>query len=74
MAVTLKAARVNANLLQQQAAEALCISVDTLSKWENGKTFPNVLQIKKIEEIYGVKFGDLIFCPEDSVKLKFEGE
>ena len=64
MAITLKAARVNKNLNQQQAAKALDVSVDTLSNWENGKTFPSVPQIKKIEETYGVEYGDIIFLPQ----------
>lgn len=67
MALTLRAARVNKNMQQKDAARALGVAVDTLSNWEKGKTFPNVPQIKKIEEVYGVSYSDLIFCPENSV-------
>ncbi len=67
MAITLKAARVNCNMQQQEAAKRLGITVDTLRNWEVGKTYPNVPQIKKIEELYGVPYSDLIFCPETSV-------
>lgn len=67
MAFTLKALRINNNMDQKTAAHSLGVSVDTLSNWENGKTFPNVPQIKKIEEIYKVPYGDIIFCPNDSV-------
>lgn len=67
MEITLKAARINKQLQQKDAARALGVSVDTLSNWENGKTFPSVPQIKKIEEIYGVSYSDIIFCPENSV-------
>lgn len=67
MAMTLKAARINKNMQQKDAAHALGIAVDTLRNWESGKTFPDVPQIKKIEELYGVPYSDLIFCPEDSV-------
>ena len=67
MAITLKAARVNKNMQQQDAASVLGITVDTLRNWENGKTFPNVPQIKKIEELYGVPYSDLIFYPENLV-------
>lgn len=63
MAFTLKALRVNNKLEQQQAAKALGVSVYTLSNWENGKTFPNVPQIKKIEDLYGVSYGDISFLP-----------
>jgi len=64
---TLKAARANKQMNQRDAARALGISVETLSNWENGKTFPDVPNIKKIEDLYGVTYGDLIFCPETSV-------
>lgn len=67
MAITLKAARVNKNMQQQHAADAIGITVDTLRSWENGKTFPNVPQIKKIEELYGVPYSDLIFYQETLV-------
>lgn len=65
--MTLKAARINKQMKQADAARELGVSVDTLSNWENGKTFPDVPQIKKIEALYGVFYGDIIFCPEDSV-------
>lgn len=67
MAITLKAARVNANLTQAIAAEKLGVSCDTLINWENGKTFPNVPKIQLIEELYHVRYQDIIFSPESSI-------
>lgn len=67
MAMTLKAARVNVKLGQEEAAKQLGIAQETLSNWENGKTFPNVLQIKKIEDLYGVPYSELIFLNENLV-------
>lgn len=67
MAMTLKALRINKSMKQTDAAKLLGISVETLSNWENGKTFPSVMQIKKIEDLYGVSYGDIIFCPNNSV-------
>lgn len=67
MPMTLKAARINKNIQQKDAAHALGIAVDTLRNWEAGKTYPDVPQIKKIEELYGVPYSELIFCPGDSV-------
>lgn len=64
MAMTLKALRVNNRMTQVEAADKLKISVDTLSNWENGKTFPDVMQIKKIEELYSVSYQDIIFLPQ----------
>jgi len=67
MAMTLKAARVNKQMGQVEASKALGIAQETLSNWELGKTFPTVPQIKKIEDLYGVPYSELIFFTEDSV-------
>jgi len=63
MTMTLKAARVNINLTQVQAAELLGISKDTLYNYENGRSYPNVQIIKKIEEVYGLSYNDINFLP-----------
>lgn len=61
MSISLKAARVNKNLTQKEAAEKLNIAVDTLRMYEIGKTFPDVPMIKKIEELYCVSYNDINF-------------
>lgn len=66
MAITLKSARVNKGLTQAKAAELIGIKVDTLGNYERGKTFPDVPIIKKIEEVYGVSYSDLIFLPSNN--------
>ena len=61
MAITLKAARVNAGLTQKEASEKLGISKVTLSNWETGKTSPRADQSRVLSEIYGVSLDELIF-------------
>ena len=61
MAITLKAARVNAGLTQIQAGEKIGVSNDVISNWERGLSFPNALQIQKIEEVYGTLYNDIVF-------------
>lgn len=39
--ISLEAARVNAELLQKDAAKLIGISLKTLQNYENGKTKPN---------------------------------
>lgn len=65
MAITLKAARVNRGLTQSEAGKLLGVSQYTLGNWEAGKTFPDALQILKIQEVYGVGYDDLIFLPSN---------
>lgn len=75
MAITLKAARVNRNLSQVNAAKALEISVDTLGKYERGQSFPNVPTIQKMEKLYGVSYNDLIFLPQNyGLTVKRKGD
>ena len=65
MQISLKAARMNANLTQREAAERLGISRETLSGWETGKRFPDVAQIKKIECVYSVSYDEISFLPKN---------
>ena len=61
--MTLKAARVNAGLLQKEAAALLEVSNKTLSSWENGTTVPKANVIDKICNLYNVDYDNLIFLP-----------
>ena len=49
MKMTLRTARELAGLTQIKAAKSLGISVDTLSNYEQGKSYPNILMLRKIE-------------------------
>lgn len=68
MQITLKAARMNAYMTQREAAEKIGVTVDTLGNWERGKSFPNAMQIKRIEEVYRVHYDNLIFLPQNTLK------
>ena len=46
---------------QEDASKLIGISVDTLSNYERGKSYPDVPVIKKIEEVYDVSYNDIIF-------------
>lgn len=60
---TLRTARDLNRLTQKKAAKLLGVSKDTLSNWERGKSFPDVSNLKKIEQLYGVEYNQLIFLP-----------
>ncbi len=64
---TLKMLRLSKNMTQKDLAKLLKISESTLSKWENEKDFPNVEQIWKIEDIFGVPFAGINFLPYNTV-------
>lgn len=61
MAITLKAARVNAGLTQKEAAKDLQINKNTLANYENYRTTPDIEMAQKIAELYGCTVNDLNF-------------
>ena len=69
MPITLKAARLNKGYDQNQAARLIGISPDTLSNYERGKTFPDIPTLKKIEEVYNVKYDDINFLLDNYEKI-----
>lgn len=59
--ISLKAARVNANLRQTDVALELDVAVSTVRNWESGKTFPKQPVIEKLCELYGVSYDNIDF-------------
>ena len=66
MKITLKAARVNKGLTQQEASTLIGIGVDTLGNYERGKFYPDVRILKKIEEVYHITYDSIIFLPNNN--------
>lgn len=54
MKITLKAARINANLKQEQVAIKLGVTESTVSRWENGKTKVPKKYIDNLCKIYNI--------------------
>ena len=52
--ISLKAARVNAGLTQEQAADKIGIARQTLVNYETGKTFPDIKTLRRIADVYGI--------------------
>lgn len=50
--ICLAAARVNAGLDQQDAAEKLGVTTPTLRSWERGDTLPDYGKVCEIETLY----------------------
>lgn len=62
--ISLKAARINANLTQEAAAKSVNVEKETISRWERGKSEPKVSQAYALCELYGVPIDDIIFLPK----------
>lgn len=66
----IKAARKNSGLTQEQAAEALDVSRQTLSNWENGKTYPDIISVITMSDLYSVSL-DYLLKEETSMKQSY---
>lgn len=67
MKITLKALRVNKEMTQEAAANALGINLKTIQRWESYTTFPSAMQLMDICNVYGCEIGD-IFLPTTLAK------
>lgn len=61
MAISMKAARINANLTQKEAAKALKISKNTLAGYEKGRSVPKIDMAAAMAALYGLTVDDIIF-------------
>ena len=55
----LRKLRLEKKLTQEQVAEQLGVSAQSVSRWETGATFPDVMMLPEISKLYGVLVDDL---------------
>ncbi|MBF1092581.1 MAG: helix-turn-helix transcriptional regulator [Veillonella sp.] len=58
--ISLKAARVNANLSQENVAKKMKKSKVTINNWENGKTEIDYGNLTELCRLYSVTMDDII--------------
>lgn len=56
----IKNARNEAGYTQERAAEALGVSRQTISNWENGKSYPDIVNVIKMSDLYSVSLDHLL--------------
>ncbi len=56
----IRESRTEAKLTQEQAAEVLGISRQTISNWENGKSYPDIISVLKMSDLYHVSLDHLL--------------
>lgn len=69
MGNVIKKMRLKANMTQEQLAEKLNISSQSVSKWENGISMPDIVLLPSIAEIFGVSVDEL-FGLNESERLR----
>lgn len=65
MKISLKAARVNVGLTQNDVAKRVGVNKGTIVNYEKYRTIPDIETAKKLANIYGLSVNDLIFLPSD---------
>lgn len=56
----IRSARIEAKFTQEKAAELLSVSRQTISNWENEKTYPDIISVVKISDLYEVSLDHLL--------------
>lgn len=59
--ITLKMLRAKKDWSQREAAERIGVSAQTWNNWEKQNSFPDVPKIKKIEEVFGISYDEILF-------------
>lgn len=62
----LKSARLAAQLTQEQAAHSLGVSRQTVSNWETGKTWPDIVSVVRLSDLYAISLDKLLKEHEDA--------
>ena len=56
----IKDARQNNNISQENLAEQLGVSRQTISSWENGKSYPDLVSIIKMSDIFNISLDKML--------------
>ena len=56
----LKEARQNAGFTQEEIAEKLGVSRQSVSNWENNRTYPDIVSVIKLSDVYSVSLDSLL--------------
>ena len=67
----LKNARNEKGITQEQAAELLGVSRQTISNWENNKSYPDIVSVIKMSDSYSVSL-DHLLKEEKSMKQTYQ--
>ena len=67
--------RKNADLTQEDVADKLNVTRQTISNWENGTAIPSVVKAQELMELYGETLNDLMLTVnEEPILQSFLGK
>ncbi|GAA0127126.1 MULTISPECIES: helix-turn-helix domain-containing protein [Clostridium] len=56
----LKKARIDSGLTQEKVAEEIQVSRQTISNWENEKSYPDIISVIKLSDLYSISLDELL--------------
>ena len=56
----IKDARQNNNISQESLAEQLGVSRQTVSSWETGKSYPDIVSVIKMSDIFNISLDKML--------------
>ena len=56
----LKKARMDKNLTQEEVAEKIFVSRQSISNWENNKTYPDIGNVLALSDLYQISLDELL--------------
>lgn len=68
----LKGSRTQAGLTQENVAEKLGVSRQTISNWENNKSYPDIISVITLSDLYSISLDELL--KEDKKMIKYLDE
>ena len=69
---TLKRLRAERGITQEQLAEQLFISRQSVSSWENDRTQPDLEMLGRLSEVFGVSVEELVYGKKRNITLETE--
>ena len=69
----LKQARTDKNLTQEEVAEKVGVSRQTVYNWEQGKSYPDIASVMIISDICGISLDSLLKGDTEMIKHLEEG-
>lgn len=66
--VKLKEARINKGCTQESVAEIIQVSRQTISNWENEKSYPDIVNVIKLSDLYEISLDKLLKGDEKMIE------
>lgn len=66
--VKLKEARLKKNMTQEEVAEKIFVSRQSISNWENNKTYPDIGNVIALSDLYDVSLDELLKGSDNFMK------